>query len=471
MADVFLSYKSEDQAAVEPLVRALETGNFNVWWDRSIVPGEHYAEVIRRALDSVSCVVVAWSRRSIESNWVQDEACFARDRRILVPVSLDGTLPPLGFGQLQTVNLADWNGRPDDPRIQHLLAGIRRLVGARGRTDQAPISPAETVNALYTGQVPSGQENAHAIAGKTSKRFLGRWPTRAALLAAGAVGSAACLAAVLYYFFVSPTVHVAPGPVPVERSFTDCKAGCPVMIVVPTGSFMMGSPDNELQRGNDEGSQHTVTIPKVLAVAKYPVTFDQWDFCHSHGGCTDLFPSDNNWRRGAQPVINVSWEDAKSYVAWLSKFTGQAYRLLSEAEREYIARAGTTTAFWWGNNISTNLANYDGTKRYTDEPAGPYRQQPLPVDAFRPNPWGFYQVSGNTWDWVEDCYHDSYERAPADGSAWTTGDCSRRVLRGGSWGSQPRNIRSAARWKQPIETREPYYGFRIARVCDSGCNF
>src|SRR5215467_3742149 len=128
MADVFISYKREDRGAVERLVRLLEAEQITAWWDPSIVPGERYAAVIHRALDEAACVVVAWSRRSVESLWVQDEAGIGRDRRVLVPVSLDGVDPPLGFRQLQTLNLADWNGRPDDPRILHFLAGVRRLV-------------------------------------------------------------------------------------------------------------------------------------------------------------------------------------------------------------------------------------------------------------------------------------------------------------------------------------------------------
>ena len=472
MADIFFSYKHEDRAAVEPLVRLLEAQSYVVWWDPTIVPGERFDRVIRRALDDAACVIVAWSRLSVESHWVQDEAGLARDRRVLVPVSIDGAEPPLGFRQLQTVNLADWDGQSDDPRVGRLLAGIGRLVGARGD----PTKPASDGSA-GTGEARKPDQRA-AYAGKIRKtragKIIGVWWAPTAILVASTVVVSWLAAAVFFYLNQPQEVKVRTpvGPVPVERSFQDCVPGCPRMIVVPTGSFLMGSPDAEPQRGNDEGPQRQVVISKVLAVGKFPVTFDEWDYCHLKLGCADLFPSDNNWGRGTHPVINVSWEDAQLYVAWLSKETGQTYRLLTEAEREYIARAGTTTPFWWGDRISTKQANYDGTKKYTDEPTGIFRQETMPVDALAPNPWGFYQVSGNTWDWVEDCYHDSYEGgAPTNGAAWATGDCSHRVLRGGSWGSQPRNVRSAARWKQPIETREPYYGFRVARICDSACNF
>ena len=138
-------------------------------------------------------------------------------------------------------------------------------------------------------------------------------------------------------------------------------------------------------------------------------------------------------------MINVNWNDAKSYVTWLSRKTGTAYRLLSEAEREYATRAGTTTPFWWGSSISTNQANY-----YGDGKEGQYRGKTVPVDSFQANPWGLYQVHGNVSEWTEDCYHDNYNGAPADGSASAAGDCeSGHVVRGGSWFSNPGYLRAA----------------------------
>jgi formylglycine-generating enzyme required for sulfatase activity len=141
----------------------------------------------------------------------------------------------------------------------------------------------------------------------------------------------------------------------------------------------------------------------------------------------------------------VSWNDAKAYVAWLSKTTGKPYRLLSEAEREYVTRAGTTTAFWWGPYITAEQANQDEK--------GQYRQLTLPVDSLTPNPWGLYQVHGNAWEWFEDCYHDNYTGAPIDGSAWTSGDCIFRVLRGGSWVSIPKE--SSRRGSLPTSPQQP----------------
>jgi formylglycine-generating enzyme required for sulfatase activity len=239
--------------------------------------------------------------------------------------------------------------------------------------------------------------------------------------------------------------------------FKECDK-CSEMVVVPAGSFTMGSPKSEEDRADNEGPQHSVTIAKPFAVGRFAVTFDEWGACVADGGCNGYKPDDKGWGRGRQPVINVSWDDAKAYVAWLSRKTGKPYRLLSEAEREYMARAGTTTPFWWGASISTSQANYGGGSK------GEYRAKTVPVDSFLPNAWGLYQVHGNVLDWVEDCYHDSYAGAPTDGSAWVSGDCSRRILRGGSWSELPQFLRAACRIRGTAVDRNIYRGFRLART-------
>jgi formylglycine-generating enzyme required for sulfatase activity len=246
--------------------------------------------------------------------------------------------------------------------------------------------------------------------------------------------------------------------------FKECDK-CPEMVVVPAGSFTMGSPPIEAQRSRDEGPQHRVTFSQPFAVGKFSITFDEWDACAADGGCNNYRPDDRGWGRGRQPVINVSWDDAKAYVTWLSRKTGKPYRLLSESEREYVTRAGTSTPFWWGSSISTSQANYDGNSTYGSGAKGEYRQRTVAVDSFQPNPWGLYQVHGNVYDWVEDCYHDTYDEAPSDGSAWTSGYCKSRVLRGGSWGVSPGFLRAAFRDGNtsgfPIFS---FFGFRVGRT-------
>jgi formylglycine-generating enzyme required for sulfatase activity len=248
-------------------------------------------------------------------------------------------------------------------------------------------------------------------------------------------------------------------------TFVECDK-CPGMIVVPAGSFTMGSPRNEPEKSFDEGPQHQVTIGKAFAVGKFAVTFNEWDACVADGGCNGYRPLDEGWGRGRRPVIGVSWNDAKAYVAWLSRKTGKGYRLLSEAEREYATRAGTATPFWWGSSITPRQANYDGDFAYNKGAKGEDRQKTLPVDSFEPNPWGLYQVHGNVWEWAEDCWHNSYLGAPTDGAAWTnaTKDCTSRVLRGGSWFNLPRDLRSAARVRTATFYRSRLDGFRVGRT-------
>jgi formylglycine-generating enzyme required for sulfatase activity len=228
--------------------------------------------------------------------------------------------------------------------------------------------------------------------------------------------------------------------------FKECDR-CPEMVVVPPGDFLMGSPESEEGSDPDERPQQRVVIPRPLAAGRFAVTFDEWDACVAARGCRNYRPADRGWGRGLRPVINVTWEDARAYVAWLSQKTGQPYRLLSEAEREYVTRAGTTTPFWWGSSISSRQANYDAKFAYPAgaKGKGDFRRETVPVDAFDPNPWGLYQVHGNVYEWVEDCWYANYEGAPTDGSARTMPDCTEHVLRGGSWNFAPWHLRSAAR--------------------------
>jgi formylglycine-generating enzyme required for sulfatase activity len=236
------------------------------------------------------------------------------------------------------------------------------------------------------------------------------------------------------------------------------------MVVVPAGTFTMGSHSNEPEREFGE-EQVRVSIAASFAVGRYAVTFDEWDACFADRGCNGYKPHDWGTGRGKHPVINVNWGDAKSYAAWLSRKTGKSYRLLSEAEREYVARAGTTTPFWWGSSITPKQANYNGNYTYEGGGSkGKYRERTVPVDSFEPNPWGLYNVHGNVWEWTEDCWNNSNTGNPGDGRARTTGDCGRRVVRGGCWFRGPQSLRSAYRFSWPAGLRDLYQGFRLART-------
>ena len=240
------------------------------------------------------------------------------------------------------------------------------------------------------------------------------------------------------------------------ETFRECPS-CPEMVVVPAGSFMMGSPSHEEGRYGNEGPAHRVTISEPFAAGVYEVTFAEWDACASGGGCGGHRPDDEGWGRGNRPVINVSWKDAQAYADWLSRKTGAEYRLLSEAEWEYAARAGTTTRFHWGDDVGRNRANcYCGDSWDTTAPVG----------SFAANGWGLHDMHGNVWEWVEDCWNESYAGAPSDGNAWESGNCDRRVLRGGSWYSDDveRFLRSANRSRSETGFRRKYDGFRVART-------
>jgi formylglycine-generating enzyme required for sulfatase activity len=238
-------------------------------------------------------------------------------------------------------------------------------------------------------------------------------------------------------------------------SFKECAKNCPEMVVVPVGKFSMGSPASEPGHEDNEGPQHRVIFTRPFAVARFDVTFDDWDACVAYGDCARAGDS----RRGHHPIINVTWEDARHYAAWLSQMTGKPYRLLSEAEFEYAARAGTKTAYPWGDEVGKNNANCGGCGSRWDN------RQSSPVGSFAANQFGLYDMHGDVWQWIEDCYHENFEGAPQDGSVWTEGgDCTRRVVRGGSWYFKPGNLRSASRDKAPTGIRNDDLGFRVGRT-------
>jgi formylglycine-generating enzyme required for sulfatase activity len=244
-------------------------------------------------------------------------------------------------------------------------------------------------------------------------------------------------------------------------SFKDC-AECPEMVMIPAGEYVMGSPPSEPFRGAED--QHTVTIGKSFAMGKYEVTFDEWDACIADGGCRGSKPDDQGWGRGRRPVIDVSWPDAKAYADWLGRKTGKRYRLATEAEWEYAARAGTKTPFSFGATITTDQANYDGAAGYGDGPKGVTRGMTVPVGSFPPNAFGLHDMHGNVWEWVEDCYSDEYtDRVPRDGSAYLRPDCLGRVMRGGSWEDHPGDVRAAARVASEVNDQTWSDGFRVVR--------
>ena len=245
-------------------------------------------------------------------------------------------------------------------------------------------------------------------------------------------------------------------------TFRDC-AECPEVVVIRPARFLMGSPSTEKERDVNEGPQHVVHIEKPIAIGKYEVTFDEWEDCVFDHGCAHN-PVDSGWGRKDRPVINVSYEDAMQYVAWLSEKTGFSYRLPSEAEWEHAARAGTSTPFWTGETISSAEANYNSKRAYGSGGLDRHRKQSIAVGSLLSNQFGLHDILGNVWEWVEDRWHDSYHGAPSNGEAWLEGDDPRRVLRGGSWLSFPWDLRSANRSGFKPDSRVNTFGFRVART-------
>lgn len=236
------------------------------------------------------------------------------------------------------------------------------------------------------------------------------------------------------------------------RHLRDCH-GCPELVVIPQGSYAMGSPAPDDGWGSDEVPRHEVSIDDSLAVGIYELTFREWDICVDGGGCNGYSPDDQGWGREWRPVVGVSWDDAQAYLQWISSMTGLEYRLPSEAEWEYVARAGTEGQYYVGEEISPDWANYGWNVGMT-----------LGVGSYQANAFDLHDVHGNVWEWVADCWNGSYDGAPTDGSVWTTGDCSQRVLRGGSWHDSPTHLRSTNRHKERPGTRNPNVGFRVVRT-------
>ena len=237
--------------------------------------------------------------------------------------------------------------------------------------------------------------------------------------------------------------------------FMECARACPLMVVIPSGQFTMGSPGDEADRTAGEGPQHEVTIARSFAVSKSEVTFEQWDACVAAAACPQAV---DGWGRGTMPVIDVSWDGAKLYVAWLSRVTGKEYRLPTEAEWEYAARAGMSSRYSWGDEPGIGHANCNGC-------GSAWNLQTAPVGSFQPNAFALLDMHGNVWEWVEDVWHDSYEGAPVDGSAWLEGgDANFRVVRGGSWHNEPELVRSAVRFERHRKVQFDTLGFRVART-------
>lgn len=236
------------------------------------------------------------------------------------------------------------------------------------------------------------------------------------------------------------------------------------MVTIQPATFVMGSPSDEHKRDANEGPQQQITLSHTFEIGKYEVTFNDWRKCVADGGCRGYMPKDGGWGKGNRPVINISWNDSQAYIKWLNAKTGLQYRLPTEAEWEYVARGGQDAPFSTGYSISATQANFNGENPYGGAAKGPYRRKTLPVGSFNPNTFGVYDIHGNVYEWVQDCWSPDHSDAPVNGEARLNGNCKFRVMRGGSWVTHGYQIRASKRLRYTTDYRYDDYGFRLART-------
>ena len=466
MSDIFISYSSADRSIANLLADRLDAEGWTVFWDVQTPVGKAWDQAIENQLHTAKAVVVLWSARSLESNFVKEEAHYGRSENILFPAFIERVKPPFGFNLLQTANLIGWQGEPDHLGLAQLLDALRGHLGvgrqpiANGAIDESRHGDAD----LRPDKLATAVGRNKSASAGVSGEMTGQMPET--VVARPYSG--------LHPIPLNSIAHLVPG-----QTFRDpLKRGGegPLMVVIPSGRFLMGSPSKEPERSDDEVPQHEVIIQTLFALGVTAVTFAEYDlFCRN---TSRELPSDSGWGRDNRPVINVSWYDAQAYCAWLSQQTGMGYRLPSEAEWEYACRAGTQTPFSFGNNITPEQVNYDGNHPYAGGKKGQFRQQTVPVQSLPPNAWGLYEMHGNVREWVQDAWHGNYNGAPTDGSAWeqrnppppgeggvgATDTGAARVVRGGSWNYGARRCRSASRSIFRPVSGIYDTGFRCARV-------
>jgi formylglycine-generating enzyme required for sulfatase activity len=358
--EIFLSYARSDKKRAHIFAEALEQQGYSVWWDPKILGGSRFDEVVQEKLNAAKCVIVLWSKHSVKSDWVKDEA--GSDKRKIVPVFIDDVKIPLGFRQIHALNFIDWMGTLPYPEFDLLLESVTEMVGR-------PISIAEQKKEPEVTK-KSGEEEEP------------------------------------------------------KKTFTN-SIGMK-FVLIPAGEFMMGSNEYD-----SEKPVHNVTISKPFYLGVYPVTQREWKAV--------IGDNPSGFKGDDLPVENISWHDAQEFINKLNeKEEISKYRLPSEAEWEYAARAGTTTRYSFGDDES-KIGEY----AWYWENSG---NKTHPVGQKQSNPWGLYDMHGNVWEWVQDKYHNGYDGAPIDGSAWEDGGGADRVFRGGGWDCTAELCRSAFRF-------------------------
>ena len=479
MPTIFLSYARQDKEPVKALGHHLRALADNVWLDEEISGGQIWWDQILAQIRSCDVFAYAMSPAALKSVACRRESEYAVAlRKRILPICLTGDepiklLPP----SLKTLEYVDYREPTPEASLRLARAFFSMLRDASLPPDplptppDAPISYLNQLAAQVTGDAPlsSDQQNAllvnlqHSLTdpatAEDARELLTQLRRRRELLAMIAEVIDEVLGTTTLQAQVTvPKAHEEADHRDVEthpgQVFQDnLKSGGkgPHMVHIPAGSFVMGSPPTEQGRQKNESPQHTVTISRPFALSLYEITFAEYDAFAK--ATARQRPHDRGWGRGQRPVINVSWEDATAYAAWLSDQTGQRYRLPTEAEWEYAARVGSITAY----NFGDDPAQLDEYACYKGKPD----RKTQPVGRLQPNAWGLYDMHGNVWEWVQDWYDDYSAAAVADPAGPAAG--SSRVLRGGGWNSSARDCRSAARRGDHPGIRDSALGLRLVR--------
>jgi formylglycine-generating enzyme required for sulfatase activity len=427
MADVFISYKKEDSQIADRVVAALRAEGFSVWWDDGLTPKTAWDAELEREIAAAATVVVLWTPRSINSEWVRTEAHYGQDRGKLVPVMMENCSIPLAFMLRQTVRLCDWCGDRGDRDWRKLLTWIADLVSTKPGNANIP-------QALGAAQ-PNPFRDA-----------VGRLPSGEPIVDGAFVNAAT----------------------PAGTAFRDGEK-MPVMRILPKGAFLLGSPATDPDRTAVEGPQKRVEIPGQFALGAFPVLVSEYQAIMGALPAAAARPAATPSVLGifkrqpapavapaasnpSVPVTQVSYDDAEAFVARLSSAAGETYRIPSETEWEYACRAGSHGRYSFGDTIDAGKAAF-GCE------SGPIAPGSFPTNAF-----GLYDMHGNVREWTDDLWHESYDTTPSDGSAATAGHGSMRVVRGGGWCDKPAMLRSAARMRATQSSRSNAIGFRVVRV-------
>jgi formylglycine-generating enzyme required for sulfatase activity len=455
----FFSYARADSEFVLKLAENLRSNGITLWVDQLDIPGGvRWDDFVEEALHASPCLLVVLSPASVTSDNVKDEISFGlENRKTIVPVLYKDCAIPFRLKRLQYI---DFRVGYDD--------GFKRLVQALKPVDQLPRPP--SIKPITETRQPSESEGGESQYGSISASRRKEQVTRKPLPFASlgprfmyGMGLVLIIFSVVMWWSWPKPQNVTQPVLSAGKAFRDRLTNVqegPEMVVVPAGSFRMGDVQ-DTGGYKYELPVRIVKIQKPFAVGRFEVTFEEYD--QFAKAANRQLPGDEGWGRGRRPVINVSWQDAAAYAEWLSGQTGKRYRLPTEAEWEYAARGGKETAYWWGKDLVKGMANCKGCGSQWDN------RQTAPVGSFKPNPFGLYDTAGNVEEWVEDCWHDNYNGAPVDGSAWKQeggGSCGQRVIRGGYWGHVPVGLRASGRSWFDAGKRYDAIGFRLAQDID-----